>query len=94
MVHDMNCILRILWNIIYIKSQEETLTSLYIIEQGVQNDHQKVMCKFPDFSLIFIFAKKIPDFSLFSLIGGHPGCSIRIETLGNFEGKSRLPRQN
>ena len=23
-----------------------------------------------------------------------PGCSIRVETLGNFEGKSRLPRQN
>ena len=22
------------------------------------------------------------------------GCSIRVETLGNFEGKSRLPRQN
>ena len=24
----------------------------------------------------------------------NPGCSIRVETLGNFEGKSRLPRQN
>ena len=22
------------------------------------------------------------------------GCSIRVETLGNFEGNSRLPRQN
>ena len=22
------------------------------------------------------------------------GCSIRVETLGNFDGKSRLPRQN
>ena len=23
-----------------------------------------------------------------------PGCSIRVETLGNFEGKSKIPRQN
>ena len=26
--------------------------------------------------------------------GVSAGCSIRVETLGNFEGKSRLPRQN
>ena len=33
------------------------------------------------------------DYSLRSYFH-NTGCSIRVETLGNFEGKSRLPRQN
>ena len=39
-----------------------------------QSDHQKVMCKFPDFSLI----------SLFSLIGGHP-VSVYSVLFHNFD---------